>query len=118
MSYRTRHRNRAGTFAGGTPQRAIIDIGSNTVRLVVYGGTMRAPMVLLNEKVTAKLGREIAVTGRLAEEAMALALRGLKRFACWRFFSALVHCGHRSCWLSDWTRPPRTRKTAGCFLQR
>jgi len=81
MSYRTRHRNRAGTFAGGTPQRAIIDIGSNTVRLVVYGGTMRAPMVLLNEKVTAKLGREIAVTGRLAEEAMTLALRGLKRFA-------------------------------------
>ncbi len=42
---------------------------------------MRAPMVLLNEKVTAKLGREIAATGRLADEAMALALRGLKRFA-------------------------------------
>ncbi len=81
MNYRTRRAGRTGTFAGGTPQRAIIDIGSNTVRLVVYGGTMRAPMVLLNEKVTAKLGREIAVTGRLAEEAMALALRGLKRFA-------------------------------------
>jgi hypothetical protein len=60
------------------PERAIIDIGSNTVRLVVYGGTMRAPAVLLNEKVTAKLGREIAATGRLADEAMALALRGLE----------------------------------------
>ncbi|MFN3862715.1 MAG: Ppx/GppA family phosphatase [Erythrobacter sp.] len=81
MSYRTRRGNRAGDIAGGTPQRAIIDIGSNTVRLVVYGGTMRAPMVLLNEKVTAKLGREIATTGRLADEAMALALRGLRRFA-------------------------------------
>lgn len=81
MSYRTRRDNRTGNIAGGTPQRAIIDIGSNTVRLVVYGGTMRAPMVLLNEKVTAKLGREIAATGRLADEAMALALRGLKRFA-------------------------------------
>jgi exopolyphosphatase/guanosine-5'-triphosphate,3'-diphosphate pyrophosphatase len=51
------------------------------VRLVVYGGTMRAPTVVLNEKVTAKLGREIAATGRLADEAMALALRGLRRFA-------------------------------------
>lgn len=81
MSYRSRRDDRTGTFAGSTPQRAIIDIGSNTVRLVVYGGTMRAPMVLLNEKVTAKLGREIAETGRLAEEAMALALRGLRRFA-------------------------------------
>lgn len=81
MTYRTRRADRTGTFAGSIPQRAIIDIGSNTVRLVVYGGTMRAPVVLLNEKVTAKLGREIAATGRLADEAMALALRGLKRFA-------------------------------------
>ena len=81
MTYRTRRADRTGAFAGSTPQRAIIDIGSNTVRLVVYGGTMRAPVVLLNEKGTAKLGREIAATGRLADEAMALALRGLKRFA-------------------------------------
>jgi exopolyphosphatase/guanosine-5'-triphosphate,3'-diphosphate pyrophosphatase len=61
--------------------RAIIDIGSNTVRLVVYGGALRAPTVLLNEKVTAKLGREIAATGLLADAAMATALRGLRRFA-------------------------------------
>ncbi|SHN51839.1 Ppx/GppA family phosphatase [Erythrobacter sanguineus] len=81
MTYRKRRDDRDGAFAGNTPERAIIDIGSNTVRLVVYGGAMRAPMVLLNEKVTAKLGREIAATGRLADEAMALALRGLKRFA-------------------------------------
>ncbi|WP_296722116.1 Ppx/GppA family phosphatase [Erythrobacter sp.] len=81
MSYRRRPDDRDGAFAGNTPERAIIDIGSNTVRLVVYGGSMRAPMVLLNEKVTAKLGREIATTGRLADEAIALALRGLKRFA-------------------------------------
>ena len=81
MSYRSRRSDRDGTFAGATPERAIIDIGSNTVRLVVYGGSMRAPVVLLNEKVTARLGREIAATGRLSDEAMALALRGLKRFA-------------------------------------
>jgi len=76
-----RREDREGVLGGGTPERAIIDIGSNTVRLVVYGGTMRAPTVLLNEKVTARLGREIASTGRLAREAMGLALRGLSRFA-------------------------------------
>lgn len=81
MIWNRRRENREGAFGGGTPERAIIDIGSNTVRLVVYGGTMRAPTVLLNEKVTAKLGREIATTGRLADEAMGLALRGLRRFA-------------------------------------
>lgn len=81
MTYRKRRADRDGTFAGSMPERAIIDIGSNTVRLVVYGGAMRAPTVLLNEKVTAKLGRDIATTGRLADEAMELALRGLARFA-------------------------------------
>jgi exopolyphosphatase/guanosine-5'-triphosphate,3'-diphosphate pyrophosphatase len=78
---RRRRENREGSLGSPSGERAIIDIGSNTVRLVVYGGTMRAPTVVVNEKVTAKLGREIAATGRLADEAMAMALRGLKRFA-------------------------------------
>lgn len=81
MIWRRRRERRAGEGTAGGGHRAIIDIGSNTVRLVVYGGALRAPTVLLNEKVTAKLGREIAATGRLADEAMAVALRGLKRFA-------------------------------------
>ncbi|GMN02940.1 Ppx/GppA family phosphatase [Erythrobacter sp. MTPC3] len=81
MSFRTKRANRDGTFSGSIPQRAILDIGSNTVRLVVYGGTMRAPTVLLNEKVTAKLGRDIASEGKLADEAVKLAMRGLERFA-------------------------------------
>ncbi|BDW83290.1 hypothetical protein MACH24_27280 [Erythrobacter sp. Dej080120_24] len=81
MSTKRRRGDRDGTFAGNTPERAIIDIGSNTVRLVVYGGSMRAPMVILNEKVTARLGRDIGKDGRLADEAIALALRGLERFA-------------------------------------
>ncbi len=81
MTWLRRRADRDGALGGTAGERAIIDIGSNTVRLVVYGGTMRAPTVLLNEKVTAKLGREIAATGRLADEAMALALRGLGRFA-------------------------------------
>lgn len=81
MIWRRRREAREPWLAGSNGERAIIDIGSNTVRLVVYGGALRAPTVLLNEKVTAKLGREIATTGRLADEAMAIALRGLKRFA-------------------------------------
>ncbi len=81
MNFNRRRGNRDGTFSGSTPQRAIIDIGSNTVRMVVYGGSMRAPTVLLNEKVTAQLGRDIAEKGNLAEEAIDLALRGLRRFA-------------------------------------
>ncbi|WP_073973258.1 Ppx/GppA family phosphatase [Erythrobacter donghaensis] len=81
MIWGKRRADRNSALGGAGAERAIIDIGSNTVRLVVYGGTMRAPTVLMNEKVTAKLGREIAATGRLSDEAMALALRGLRRFA-------------------------------------
>ena len=81
MSFIRRRGERDGALSGSTASRAIIDIGSNTVRLVLYGGTMRAPTVLLNEKVAAKLGRDIAANGQLAEEAMDLAMRGLSRFA-------------------------------------
>ena len=90
---RRRRDTRDGTAGSASGERAIIDIGSNTVRLVVYGGTMRAPIVLVNEKVTAKLGREIATTGRLADEAMAQALRGLKRYAtrcCWPIWGSRI----------------------------
>ncbi len=80
MNLRAKRSDREGAFSGNKAERAIIDIGSNTVRMVVYGGTMRAPTVLLNEKVTARLGREIAETGRLAEDSVELAMRGLKRF--------------------------------------
>ncbi len=63
------------------PDRAVIDIGSNTVRLVVYSGPRRAPNVWLNEKVTARLGRDLAETGSIPEEASEMALAGLTRFA-------------------------------------
>lgn len=80
MSLKRRRGDRDKTVSGLVPERAIIDIGSNTVRLVIYGGTMRAPTVLHNEKVTAKLGRDIGTTGALADEAVELAMRGLMRF--------------------------------------
>ncbi|ABC62743.1 Ppx/GppA family phosphatase [Erythrobacter litoralis] len=81
MAIGGRRRDRDGLFMGNVPHRAIIDVGSNTVRLVVYGGSPRAPTVLLNEKVAARLGRDITTTGALAEEAIDLAMRGLERYA-------------------------------------
>lgn len=63
-----------------TPVRAIIDIGSNTVRLVIYDGPPRAPAVLFNEKVTARLGKGVAESGRLAPKAVAAALAALARY--------------------------------------
>jgi exopolyphosphatase/guanosine-5'-triphosphate,3'-diphosphate pyrophosphatase len=48
------------------PRTAIIDIGSNSVRLVVYQGPARLPATLFNEKVMAGLGRGLAATGSIA----------------------------------------------------
>lgn len=61
--------------------RAVIDIGSNTIRLVIYGGPARAPTVLYNEKVTARLGRGVAANGRLGDKAKDVALAALARYA-------------------------------------
>ncbi|MDE2436047.1 MAG: Ppx/GppA family phosphatase [Sphingomonadales bacterium] len=64
-----------------TARQAIVDIGSNSIRLVVFGGPPRAPSTLFNEKLMAGLGRGLTAGGRLDPEAVALALRGLARFA-------------------------------------
>lgn len=72
---------RKSRYADGGPQRAVIDIGSNTVRMVIYGEPRRVPVVWLNEKVTAKLGRELAETGRIPDKAIELAMKGLARFS-------------------------------------
>lgn len=64
-----------------SPRIGIIDIGSNSVRLVVYDGAAREPAVLFNEKVMAGLGRGLAETGEIAPEAMAAARTALARFA-------------------------------------
>jgi len=62
------------------PPVAVIDIGSNSVRLVVYEGLTRSPTPIFNEKVLAGLGREVQSTGLLAGEAVDKALAALKRF--------------------------------------
>lgn len=60
---------------------AAIDIGSNSVRLVLYRLEGRAIWTVFNEKVLAGLGRDLGATGRLSEEGAAQALTALKRFA-------------------------------------
>ena len=59
---------------------AVVDIGSNSVRLVIYEGLVRAPSILFNEKVQCGLGRGIAETGNMDERAVANALAALRRF--------------------------------------
>lgn len=62
------------------PPRAVIDIGSNTVRLVIYEGPARSPETVWNEKVAARLGRDLATTGEIPDEAAEEALGSLARF--------------------------------------
>ena len=59
---------------------AIVDIGSNSVRLVVYSGATRAPSIIFNEKVSAGLGKGLIANGALTEDSMTKALQALRRF--------------------------------------
>ena len=68
-----------GRLLGRDPV-AVIDIGSNSVRVVIYEGITRSPWVLFNEKVMCGLGRGVATTGKLPEDGVALALETLQRF--------------------------------------
>ena len=62
------------------PPVGVIDIGSNSVRLVVYEGLTRSPAPIFNEKVLAGLGREVQSTRLLAQDAVDKALAALRRF--------------------------------------
>lgn len=58
----------------------IVDIGSNSVRLVVFAGASRNPVTLFNERMLAGLGRNLATTGHLNREGVERALRALARY--------------------------------------
>ncbi len=64
---------------------AVIDIGSNSIRLVVFDGPSRVPMPKFNEKVLCGLGRDLGHSSLLGADAMESAMSALKRF------TALVH---------------------------
>ncbi len=68
-----------GRLSHGAPV-AVIDIGSNSVRLVVYEGLNRALTPVFNEKALCGLGREVLSTGRLPQDAVDRAFAALKRF--------------------------------------
>ena len=59
----------------------MIDVGSNSVRLVVYENGGRAPLPIFNEKVLCGLGRGLDRTGRMPKKGIHMALESLQRFA-------------------------------------
>ncbi len=71
-----------GAGQGSAEQRraAIIDIGSNSLRLVVYAGPARAPTPVFNEKLMVGLGSGLATTGTIERKPYRRAIAGLARF--------------------------------------
>jgi exopolyphosphatase / guanosine-5'-triphosphate,3'-diphosphate pyrophosphatase len=62
------------------PRCAVVDLGSNSVRLVVYEGRCRNPVVIFNEKAVLRLGKGLQATGRLNQEGVTQALTVLRRY--------------------------------------
>jgi exopolyphosphatase / guanosine-5'-triphosphate,3'-diphosphate pyrophosphatase len=61
-------------------RQAVIDIGSNSIRLVVYAGALRAPMPIYNEKSRVSLGACLARGGVIDADTMDRALAAIARF--------------------------------------
>jgi len=70
----------AGPELGELRDVAVIDIGSNSVRMVIYRLDGRDFTPVLNDRAAAGLGRELASTGRLAEDGVVAALAAVRRF--------------------------------------
>ena len=62
-------------------QIAVIDIGSNAVRLVIFDRLDRAPVRLHNERNICSLGADLGTTGKLSAEGVEKALVSIARFA-------------------------------------
>jgi len=69
-----------GTALTQSTPMGVLDIGSNSIRLVVFDSISRMPIPLFNEKALSGLGRNISQTGRLSEEGVASAFANLGRF--------------------------------------
>lgn len=66
--------------ARGEERKAVVDIGSNSVRLVIYEGPARSPIPICNEKALCGLGRDMMEDGSLNPTARAYALATLERY--------------------------------------
>jgi exopolyphosphatase/guanosine-5'-triphosphate,3'-diphosphate pyrophosphatase len=64
----------------GRPHHAVVDIGSNSVRLVVYDELGRAPFPRFNEKSLCRLGEGLEQTGQLSERSFARTVATCRRF--------------------------------------
>ncbi len=59
----------------------VVDVGSNSVRLVVFDGAARSPAYFYNEKIMCALGAGLEVSGRLNPEGRPRAIAALRRFS-------------------------------------
>ncbi len=62
------------------PRMAVVDLGSNSVRLVVFEGHGRNPTAIFNEKAVLRLGRGLTATGKLNAEALGQAMTVMNRY--------------------------------------
>ena len=62
------------------PRMGVVDLGSNSVRLVVFEGLGRNPVAVFNEKAVLRLGSGLTASGRLSEPAVAQAVTVLRRY--------------------------------------
>jgi exopolyphosphatase/guanosine-5'-triphosphate,3'-diphosphate pyrophosphatase len=60
---------------------AIIDIGSNAVRMVIFDDLINAPFKIHNERIVCNLGSELATTNRISSENFNKAIKAIARFS-------------------------------------
>ncbi|CRK74427.1 Exopolyphosphatase [Nereida ignava] len=68
------------TSARALSRVGVIDVGSNSVRLVIFDGAARSPAYFYNEKIMCGLGAGLAETGHLNPEGRTRALAAILRF--------------------------------------
>ncbi len=71
---------REGDRKNGLIDKAVIDVGSNSVRLVVFRTRETFFQPVFNEKVLAGLGKGLAETGTLNPDGVSAAMAALKRY--------------------------------------
>jgi exopolyphosphatase/guanosine-5'-triphosphate,3'-diphosphate pyrophosphatase len=91
---------------------AVLDVGSNSVRLVIYRVEGRAIWTLFNEKVQAGLGRGVAQTGLLDPDGVDAAVTALRRFR------AVLDAVHPARIYSAATAAVREAADGSAFLER
>lgn len=84
MPYSTHH-------SGHNPLVAVIDIGSNSSRMVVYDTNYSPPHITFNEKLFCALGRDLGITGKLNPEGAVAALKSLKAYSLIADVQGLPH---------------------------